>query len=94
MLALLHVLVTRLGLSRSTGLCGAWLVSAALFGLLHLNTYRWDFIQCLLIIGTARLVLSAAYIKTKNLWVSAGAHILNDWMLIILTVIGSRLLPS
>ena len=46
------------------GVCWAWLGSAVLFGLLHLPTYRWDFVQCLLIIGTARLVLSMAYIKT------------------------------
>jgi uncharacterized protein len=94
MLALLHLLVARAGLSRAAGVLWAWLVSAILFGLLHLPTYRWDFVQCLLIIGTARLVLSMAYIKTKNLWVSAGAHILNDWILIMMSVIGSRLIPS
>jgi membrane protease YdiL (CAAX protease family) len=91
MLALLHLLVARAGLSRAAGVRWAWLGSAVLFGLLHLPTYRWDFAQCVLIIGTARLVLSMAYIKTKNLWVSAGAHILNDWMLILASVLGARL---
>jgi membrane protease YdiL (CAAX protease family) len=94
MLALLHVLVTRVGLSRTAGVRWAWLGSAILFGLLHLSTYHWDFAQCLLIIGTARLVLSMAYIKTKNLWVSAGAHILNDWILILVNVILSSLIQS
>ncbi|MDZ7936908.1 MAG: CPBP family intramembrane glutamic endopeptidase, partial [Rhodoferax sp.] len=37
--------------------------------------------QCLLIIGSARLVLSLAYLKTRNLWVSTLAHIINDWVL-------------
>lgn len=92
MLALLHLLVTRVGLNRSASVFWAWLATAVIFGLLHLPTYRWDFTQCILIIGTARLVLSMAYIKTKNLWVSAGAHILNDWCLILLNVIGSRLI--
>jgi len=91
LLALLQMLVARAGLSRNAGVCWAWLGSAVLFGLLHLPTYQWDFAQCLLIIGTARLVLSLAYIKTKNLWVSAGAHVLNDWILIGINVIGSRL---
>jgi len=94
MLALLHVLVARAGLSRSAGVRWAWLVSAVLFGLLHLPTYHWDIAQCIIIIGTARLVLSLAYIKTKNLWVSAGAHILNDWLLILINVIGSSLIHS
>lgn len=91
MLALLRVLVARAGLSRAAGVRWAWVGSAILFGLLHLSTYHWDFAQCLLIIGTARLVLSMAYIKTKNLWVSTGAHILNDWFLIVINVIGSKL---
>jgi len=65
-----------------------------MFGALHLPTYDWNFAQCFIIIGTARLVLSLAYIKTKNLWVSAGAHILNDWFLILINVIGAKFLQS
>ena len=94
MLALLHLLVARVGLSRNTGVLVVWFGSAVMFGLLHLPTYDWDFAQCLLIIGTARLVLSLAYIKTKNLWVSSGAHILNDWLLILMNVIGSSIPQS
>lgn len=93
-LALLHGLVVRFGLDRAAGVFWAWLASAAMFGLVHLPTYGWDFAQCLLIIGTARLVLSLAYIRTKNLWVSAGAHILNDWILIGVGVLGTHLVPS
>jgi membrane protease YdiL (CAAX protease family) len=94
LLALLQFLVGRAGLSRGASLCWAWLGSSLLFGLLHLSTYHWDFMQCILIIGTARLVLSMAYIKTKNLWVSAGAHILNDWLLILVNVMGAKLIQS
>jgi membrane protease YdiL (CAAX protease family) len=36
-------------------------------------------------------VLSLAYIKTKNLWVSSGAHILNDTFLILINVLLSSL---
>ncbi len=92
MLALLHVLVTRAGLGRSAALLLAWLGSAILFGLLHLPTYHWDVAQCVIIIGTARLVLSLAYIKTKNLWVSTGAHIINDMLLILMSVAGTKLI--
>jgi hypothetical protein len=33
-----------------------------------------------------------AYMKTKNIWVSTGAHILNDWSLFGLSLLGARLL--
>nr|WP_315495785.1 type II CAAX endopeptidase family protein [uncultured Rhodoferax sp.] len=67
------------GAHRKTAIVGAWLLSALMFGLMHLPTYGWNVVQCVVIIGTARLVLTLPWIMTKNLWVSTGAHILNDW---------------
>lgn len=94
LLALLHWLVARAGMNRSRALFISWLATAVIFGLLHLPTYHWDFVQCVVIIGTARLVLSLAYIKTKNLWVSSGAHIINDTFLILVNVLGSSITQS
>ena len=71
--------VTRLGLSRRAGIWAALIVSALIFGAAHLPTYDWHWGQALLVIGTARIALSPAYVVTRDLWVSAGAHILNDW---------------
>jgi membrane protease YdiL (CAAX protease family) len=80
-LALLWCLSTRLKLQRRTAVVVAWVLSAIPFALLHLPTYQWDLIQCLVIIGSARLVLSLAYLFSRNLWVSTGAHVINDWTL-------------
>ena len=80
-LALLWWLHTRMKLQRRTTVVLAWLLSAIPFALLHLPTYQWDLLQCLAIIGSARLVLSLAYLFSRNLWVSTGAHVLNDWAL-------------
>ena len=77
---------SRVGLSRNASVLAAWLLSAIAFGLLHLPTYDWNFVQCLVVIGSARLVLTWAYVATKNIWVSTGAHIINDWTLIGMTV--------
>jgi membrane protease YdiL (CAAX protease family) len=38
------------------------------------------------VIGSARLVLTWAYVWTKNIWVSTGAHIINDWAILGSTV--------
>ncbi|MGD9812090.1 MAG: CPBP family glutamic-type intramembrane protease, partial [Sphingobium sp.] len=56
---------------------------------IHLPTYNWNILQCLILIGGARLVLTLAYIKTKNLWVCTGAHILNDWATFGLAILGA-----
>lgn len=80
-LACLWWLHHTLRLTRRSAIIGAWLLSAIPFALVHLPTYQWDLLQCLVIIGGARLVLTLAYLKTKNLWTCTGAHVLNDWIL-------------
>ncbi|WP_062467503.1 CPBP family intramembrane glutamic endopeptidase [Demequina maris] len=91
LLAILSVLVRRLHWSRGAALTTAWIVTALTFGAMHLPTYGWNLVQCFVIIGIARLVLSLAYLKTKNLWVSSGAHIINDWVMFAAAIGGSSL---
>ncbi|MCU7374708.1 CPBP family glutamic-type intramembrane protease [Paucibacter sp. O1-1] len=81
LLALLSWFSGHLGLPRRRALLLAWLLSALPFALAHLPTYQWNLAQCLLVIGSARLVLSLAYLLSKNILVSTLAHVLNDWML-------------
>lgn len=88
-LAILYILHSRLAVGRTMAVIAAWLVTAVWFAAVHLPTYNWNLLQCLLLIGGARLVLTLAYIKTKNLWVSAGAHIINDWATFGLALLGA-----
>jgi membrane protease YdiL (CAAX protease family) len=90
-LALLQWLVGGLGVGRKRAIIVAWLVSSLAFGLLHLPTYDWNLVQCVLVIGVARLVLTLPWIMTKNIWVSTGAHIINDWSLFGVAVLGAGL---
>jgi uncharacterized protein len=85
-LAILWYCHQKAGLSRNAAVLIAWLLSAIAFALIHLPTYNWNIVQCLVIIGSARLVLTWAYVWTKNIWVSTGAHIINDWLIIGSTV--------
>lgn len=79
LLAVLWLCVRKFNLPRRTGLVIAVILSTLIFAALHLPTYNWNLVQCIGGIGTARLVLTAAFLLTRNLWVSAGAHIANDW---------------
>lgn len=88
-LALLHFLTNKFGLSTRAAVIVAWLVTAVWFAAIHLPTYNWNILQCLILIGGARLVLTLAYLKTKNLWVSTGAHIINDWTTFTFALIGA-----
>jgi hypothetical protein len=90
-LALMTLMSSRFGVGRKAAVVGAWLISSLLFGLIHLPTYDWNWVQCIVVIGTARLVLSLAWILTKNIWVSTGAHVVNDWTLFTLSLVGAGL---
>jgi membrane protease YdiL (CAAX protease family) len=85
-LAILAFLHAKAGISRNAAVLGAWLLSAIIFGSIHLPTYDWNIVQCLVVIGSARLVLTWAYVWTKNIWVSTGAHIINDWAILGSTI--------
>ncbi|WP_137873029.1 CPBP family intramembrane glutamic endopeptidase [Rhodococcus sp. Q] len=87
-LALLYFLYAKAKVSRKTAIILAWLISAVWFGAAHLPTYDWNFAQALIVIGGARIVLTLAYIRTKNLWVSTGAHIINDWVMFTPSILG------
>ncbi|MBL8598807.1 MAG: CPBP family intramembrane metalloprotease [Devosia sp.] len=90
LLAVLWFCVQKLNLSKGLALTIAVIMSTAWFAAMHLPTYDWNYLQCFGIIGTARLVLTAAYLLTRNLGVSAGAHIINDWSIFIFTFVGSH----
>ena len=90
-LAILQFAYARMGLSRRKAVVVAWLLSSLLFGLVHLPTYNWNWVQCIVVIGSARLVLTLAYLKTKNIWVSTGAHIINDWSIFMLVILGASM---
>ncbi|ROS75803.1 hypothetical protein EDF24_1374 [Curtobacterium sp. PhB130] len=83
----------RIGLTRTQAILIAWLATAVWFGAAHLPTYGWNFAQAFLIIGVARLVLTLAYIRTKNIAVSTGAHILNDWVIFTATMLAAAARP-
>ena len=87
-LAVTYFLFAKAGLSRKTAIILAWLLSSLWFGAAHLPTYDWNFAQAFLIIGSARIALTLAFIRTKNLWVASGAHIINDWVFLIIAVLG------
>lgn len=90
-LALLQWFSKGFGMGRKGAIIGAWLTTSVIFGLIHLSTYDWNWIQCIVVIGSARMMLTLPWILTKNIWVSTGAHIVNDWLLFSMTLLGAGL---
>lgn len=80
-LACLQFLYQRDPAKRKQVIWLAVIASSLIFGLLHLPTYNWNLIQCLLVIGLGRVIDTLAYVRTKNLWVAYLVHLLYDTVL-------------
>lgn len=78
-LALLYWLVSKCGMGRTMAVALSALAVSVGFALVHLPTYQWNYGQALLGLVPIRIVLLLPYILTKNVWVSTGTHIINDW---------------
>lgn len=58
---------------------GGWW-KAVLAAAVYIAVYQLiGLVQCFLVIGLARIVFTLAYIRTKNILVCFGAHLLTDW---------------
>lgn len=60
----------------------AWVGSSLVFGAMHLSTYGYNIIQALIGIGLIRFVMSAIYIKRKNLTLAYLVHVLYDLLIL------------
>lgn len=88
-LAALSTLRLKFGVSRKKAILWAWFISAMWFGAIHFPTYQWNILQALVVIGGARIALTLAFIRTKNIWVSTGTHVLNDWALFTIIMLAA-----
>ncbi len=87
-------LLYRAGLPRGPAIAIAALATALTFGALHLPTYQWHLGQALLVIGAARLVLTAVFLLTRSFWASTVAHVANDWAILAMAMLaGSQDVP-
>ncbi len=50
------------------------LITAVLFGALHLPTYQWNLFQCLVIIGVTRIPFTIATLKSNSMVSGVIAH--------------------
>lgn len=73
----------------------AWLkasiISALLFGLMHVNAYHWNLYQCLVAIGLTRLPFNWLWVKSDSLRGGIIAHVIYDAVIFIPMIIAAFL---
>ncbi len=80
-------LVKKAKLSQSRAVIIATVITAILFGAIHLPTYQWNVFQCFVIIGLTRIPFTIATLKTNSMVSGVIAHIIYDWCIFIYIII-------
>lgn len=88
-LALLYFFYQRMNWSRSKSIGVALMLSSLIFGLLHLPTYQWNWLQVIFVIGLARTFETIAYIRTKSIWASFLVHFTFDTLTFLVGFLAS-----
>lgn len=83
-LALLYFFYQRMHWSRNASIGLALLLSSLIFGLVHLPTYQWNWLQAIFVIGLGRVIVTSAYIRTKSIWASYIVHFTFDMVIFLL----------
>ncbi|SHH54325.1 hypothetical protein SAMN02745245_01572 [Anaerosphaera aminiphila DSM 21120] len=70
----------------------SWIVVSILFGLLHLQTYNYNIIQCLILIGLPTMMFGYLWKKTASPYMTWGAHYLFDVLAISIAKFATALI--
>ena len=74
--------------NRKASMIAGIIICCVMFGLIHLNAYNGNLIQCLAIIGLGTIINTYPYYKTKNIANSYILHLLIDLGPILFIMIG------
>lgn len=78
---LYHLLAKKMSSKQAWIIAG--LISAILFGLMHLKIYHGNLYQCIVVIGLTRLPFNYAWRKTNSLWGGIIGHVIYDLVIFI-----------
>lgn len=87
LIATLFILVFTLVLkftSTKSAVFIAGIISLLVFGLSHYGVYDGNLYQCLIVIGIGHIPTLYAWLKTETLWVPIFAHVMYDFILMLL----------
>ena len=73
--------------NRSISIIIGLIASMIIFGLVHYNAYDGRILQILLIQGLGSIFVYFAYLKTKNIWVTYLAHLIQDLIPVVLVLL-------
>lgn len=85
-IVILLIIANLLGGTKKAVIAGV-VVSTLVFALLHLPTYQWNLLQCILVIGVARIPFTLASLRSNSIWMGYAVHVAYDWTAFLLVLL-------
>lgn len=87
LIIIVSLLVNKTKISKKVALIISTIVTAIMFGSLHLPTYQWNLFQCFGIIAMARVPFTIASLKSNSMVSGIICHISYDWLTFVVLII-------
>lgn len=87
LIIIVSLLVHKIKISKKVAIIIATIVTAIMFGSLHLPTYQWNLFQCFGIIAMARVPFTIASLKSNSMISGIICHISYDWVMFAIMII-------
>lgn len=87
LIILVSLLVHKTKISKKIAVVIATIVTAIMFGSLHLPTYQWNLFQCFGIIALSRVPFTIASLKSDSIISGIICHISYDWVMFAVMII-------
>ena len=73
--------INKIKISQSKAVIISTIITAIIFGAIHLPTYQWNIFQCFLVIALTRIPFTIASLKSDSIIAGIIGHITFDWII-------------
>lgn len=77
------LLIHKTKISQSKAIIIATIITAIIFGAIHLPTYQWNIFQCFLVVALTRIPFTIVSLKSDSIIAGIIGHIAFDWIIFL-----------
>lgn len=93
LIIIVALLVKKAHINQTVAVVIATILTALMFGAIHLQTYQWNLFQCFVVVALTRLPFTIVSLKSNSIITGLIGHIIYDWIIfgfMIATALGVK----
>lgn len=78
---IVSLLIHKTKISKSKAVIISTILTAIIFGAIHLPTYQWNLFQCFVVVALTRIPFTIVSLKSDSMITGIAGHIVFDWII-------------